>query len=69
MAFKLSWLVFFWATCKYKADPVLIPKVPSPSRNPMNQLGFIIIWDFVTWLKISLLEFIPFLIDMCLFLT
>lgn len=25
--FKLSWLVFFWAICKYKAEPVLIPKV------------------------------------------
>jgi hypothetical protein len=43
IAFRLSGLVFFCATCRYKADPVLIPKVPSPSKKPMNQLGFIII--------------------------
>ena len=42
IAFKLSWLVNFWATWKYKEDPVFIPKVPS-SIKPINQLGFIVI--------------------------
>lgn len=65
IAFKLSWLVFFCAIWKYKEDPVLIPKVPSPSKNPMNQFGFIIIWDYeVLYVNTSLLEFILFLRDL-----
>ena len=39
--FKHSWLVFFCATWKYKEDPVLIPKVPSPSMNPIHQFGLL----------------------------
>lgn len=59
IAFKLYWLVLFCAIWKYKEDPVLIPKVPSPYKNTMNQLGFIIIWDYkVLYINTSLLEFI-----------
>jgi hypothetical protein len=57
--------VFFCAILKYKQDPVLIPKVPSPSKNPMNQFGFIIICDSeVLYVNTSLLEFILFLRDL-----